>query len=326
MSTSHGYYIPNKATWPVLVTIGLLCMLAGFANKLNGSANGANVMILGFTIFIVTVTGWFVLQAHESESGIYNHQVGISFRMGMLWFIFSEVMFFAVFFGALWYTRNLSVPWLGGEGAREATKELLWPTFEAHWPTNGPGKWINGKPTADGEFEAMGAWGLPFVNTLLLLSSGVTVTWAHHGILPPHDGGIFQWLHKKLPWLDRILPPEKGASRTPEEGRQQLIKGLIATVTLGFLFVLCQATEYHEAYTSMGLTLGSGIYGSTFFMLTGFHGLHVCIGAIFLSVVLFRSWKGHFKPENHFAFEAAAWYWHFVDVVWLGLFIFVYII
>lgn len=294
MSTTGTYYIPHKATWPVMATVGLATMLAGFANYLNGSSIGSMMMLFGFVIFIVMVAGWFTLQANESETGMYSTQVGISFRMGMMWFIFSEVMFFAVFFGTLWYTRNLSVPWLGGEGAREATKVLLWPSFEAHWPTNGPANWINGKATKDGEFEAMGAWGLPFLNTLLLLSSGVTVTWAHHGLLA--------------------------------NKRDQLIKGLIATVTLGFLFVLCQATEYHEAYTEMGLTLGTGIYGSTFFMLTGFHGFHVCVGAIILSVVLFRSWKGHFKPENHFAFEAAAWYWHFVDVVWLGLFIFVYLI
>jgi cytochrome c oxidase subunit 3 len=292
MSTSHGYYIPHKATWPVLVTIGLFCMLTGFGSYLNGSSGGANFMFLGLAIFIVMAAGWFVLQSVESETGMYSTQVGISYRMGMMWFIFSEVMFFAVFFGTLWYTRNLSVPWLGGEGTGAATKELLWPSFEATWPTNGPKHLVDGKADG-GEFEPMGAWGLPFLNTLLLLSSGVTVTWAHHGLLA--------------------------------KNRDQLIKGLIATVTLGLLFVLCQATEYHEAYTEMGLTLGTGIYGSTFFMLTGFHGFHVCIGAIMLSVVLFRSWKGHFKPENHFAFEAAAWYWHFVDVVWLGLFIFVYI-
>ena len=239
-------------------------------------------MIVGLLTFITMLVGWFSLQAKESESGMYNHEVGISYRHGMMWFIFSEIVFFAVFFGTLWYTRNLSVPWLG-EGA---TKELLWPAFDATWPTNGPGK-------VGGEFEPMGAWGLPFLNTLLLLSSGVTCTWAHHGLLAKNRG--------------------------------QLIKGLIATVALGFLFVCFQAIEYHEAYTEMGLTLGSGVYGSTFFMLTGFHGFHVCVGAIILSVVLFRSTRGHFSPENHFAFEAAAWYWHFVDVVWLGLFIFVYL-
>ena len=282
MSTNTAYYIPHKATWPVIGTVGLMTMLAGFANYLNGSSIGPTLMVIGLLVFIVMLIGWFTLQAKESESGMYNHEVGISYRHGMMWFIFSEIVFFAVFFGTLWYTRNLSVPWLG-EGA---TKELLWPAFETTWPTNGPGK-------VGGEFEPMGAWGLPFLNTLILLTSGVTCTWAHHGLLA--------------------------------KNRDQLIKGLMATVALGFLFVIFQAIEYHEAYTEMGLTLGSGVYGSTFFMLTGFHGFHVCVGAIILSVVLFRSTQGHFKPENHFAFEAAAWYWHFVDVVWLGLFIFVYL-
>jgi len=282
MSTNTAYYIPHKATWPVIGTAGLMTMLAGFANYLNGSSIGPTLMVIGLLIFVVMLVGWFTLQAKESESGMYNHEVGISYRHGMMWFIFSEIVFFAVFFGTLWYTRNLSVPWLG-EGA---TKELLWPSFDATWPTNGPGK-------VGGDFESMGAWGLPFLNTLILLTSGVTCTWAHHGLLA--------------------------------KNRDQLIKGLIATVALGFLFVTFQAIEYHEAYTDMGLTLGSGVYGSTFFMLTGFHGFHVCVGAIILSVVLFRSTQGHFKPENHFAFEAAAWYWHFVDVVWLGLFVFVYL-
>jgi len=290
MSTHNAYYIPHKATWPIIGTVGLLTMLAGFANYLNGSSIGPAMMILGLLVFIFMLAGWFTLQSLESEFGMYNTQVGISYRMGMMWFIFSEVMFFAVFFGALWYTRNLSVPWLG-EGL---TKDMLHPTFDAIWPTNGPEHLIDGKKSADGEFETMGPWGLAFVNTLILLSSGVTCTWAHHGLLA--------------------------------QKRQQLIQGLIATVALGFLFVAFQAYEYHEAYTEMGLTLGTGIYGSTFFMLTGFHGFHVCVGAIMLSTVLFRSWRGHFKPENHFAFEAAAWYWHFVDVVWLGLFIFVYLL
>ena len=289
MATNKAYYIPHQATWPVIGTVGLMVTLAGFANYLNGSSVGPTMMVIGLITFIVMLAGWFTLQANESESGMYSTQVGISYRMGMMWFIFSEIMFFAVFFGTLYYTRNLSVSWLGGlgDGPGRATKEILWPAFEATWPTNGPGK-------VGGEFEPMGAWGVPFLNTLILLSSGVTCTWAHHGLLA--------------------------------QNREQLIKGLIATVSLGFLFVLFQAYEYHEAYSDMGLTLGSGIYGSTFFMLTGFHGFHVCVGAIILSVVLFRSAKGHFKPENHFAFEAAAWYWHFVDVVWLGLFIFVYML
>ncbi len=288
MSTSDAYYIPNKAVWPVIGTAGLLIMFIGFANYLNGNSSGSTIMIFGLMVFIVMLAGWFTLQASESESGMYNHSVGISYRMGMMWFIFSEIMFFAVFFGTLWFTRNLSVDWLGGIGDGPGrSSNMLWPDFKAVWPTNGPGN-------LGGEFEEMGAFGLPFINTLLLLTSGVTCTWAHHGLLA--------------------------------KNRDQLIKGLLATVTLGFLFVACQAFEYYEAYHEMGLTLGSGIYGSTFFMLTGFHGLHVTIGAIILTVVLFRSWKGHFTPENHFAFEGAAWYWHFVDVVWLGLFIFVYLI
>lgn len=288
MSTNVAYYIPHKAVWPIIGTFGLMMMLAGFANHLNGNSVGHTMMLFGLIVFIVMLTGWFTLQSSESELGMYNHNVGISYRMGMMWFIFSEVMFFAVFFGALWYTRNLSVDWLAGIGSGPGkSSNLLWTGFEATWPTNGPGN-------VGGDFEAMGAFGLPFVNTLLLLTSGVACTWAHHGLLA--------------------------------KNRQQLIKGLIATVGLGFLFVAFQAIEYYEAYHEMGLTLASGVYGSTFFMLTGFHGFHVCVGAIMLTVVLCRSWKGHFTPENHFAFEGAAWYWHFVDVVWLGLFVFVYIL
>ena len=209
----------------------------------------------------------------------------MSFRWSMGWFIFSEVMFFAAFFGALFYARIYSVPWLGGAGNNVMTNELLWPAFEAIWPTNGPGN-------VGGDFQTMGAWGLPAINTLILLSSGVTVTWAH-------------WALKK-------------------GDRGQLILGLLATVALGFLFLSLQVYEYGHAYSELGLTLGSGIYGSTFFMLTGFHGLHVTLGAIMLLVILIRSIKGHFTAEHHFAFEAVAWYWHFVDVVWLGLFVFVY--
>jgi cytochrome c oxidase subunit 3 len=195
-------------------------------------------------------------------------------------------MFFAAFFGALFYARHYSVPWLGGEAAsKAATHALLWPSYEAIWPTNGPGD-------VGGQYGAMEAWGLPAINTVILLSSGVTVTWAHWGLL--------------------------------KQDRRQLILGLAATVVLGFLFVALQAYEYTHAYHELNLTLHTGIYGSTFFMLTGFHGFHVTLGAIILLVILLRSIRGHFTPERHFAFEAAAWYWHFVDVVWLGLFIFVY--
>jgi len=290
-ATKDMYYIPHKAKWPIVGSIGLTTLLAGFANFLNGASYGSTMMVLGIGIIVTMLFGWFATVIIESENGAYNRQVDISFRMGMLWFIFSEVMFFAAFFGTLYYARQLSVPWLAGEGANLGieTHEYIWNTFQNVWPTNGPAH-IGGHE--GGGFEPMSAWGIPALNTLILLSSGGTVTWAHWGLLA--------------------------------DNRQQLVKGLIATVALGFLFVICQAYEYHEAYTEMGLTLGTGIYGSTFFMLTGFHGLHVTIGAIMLTVVLFRCIKGHFSAHHHFAFEAAAWYWHFVDVVWLGLFIFVY--
>ena len=276
-----GYYVPHSSPWPIVASVGLFTFMVGFANKLNGG--GAFMMMLGAAILIVMLFGWFGAVIRESESGLYSEQVDLSFRWGMGWFIFSEVMFFAAFFGALFYARQYSVPWLGGGDL--TTHELLWPDFRAVWPTNGPGD-------VGGNFQIMSAWGLPAINTLILLTSGVTVTWAH-------------WALK-------------------EQNRKHLIQGLAATVALGFLFVVLQVIEYSHAYHELNLTLNSGIYGSTFFMLTGFHGMHVTLGAIMLTVILLRSMKGHFTPERHFAFEAAAWYWHFVDVVWLGLFIFVY--
>jgi cytochrome c oxidase subunit 3 len=289
-TTKDTYYIPSKAQWPIVGSIGLTTLLAGFANFLNGAGFGSTMMIVGVGILVTMLFGWFGTVIAESESGMFNGQVDTSFRLGMLWFIFSEVMFFSAFFGSLYYTRVLSVAWLaGGEHFSFGATKELWHGFENIWPTNGPGH-VGG--LEDGSFHPMSAWGLPALNTLILLTSGATVTYAHWGLLA--------------------------------NNRIQLIKGLAATVILGFLFVIFQAFEYHEAYSEMGLTLGTGIYGSTFFMLTGFHGLHVTIGAIFLTVVLFRSIKGHFTADHHFAFEAAAWYWHFVDVVWLGLFIFVY--
>ncbi len=281
-----GYYLPQPSYWPLVGSIGLFFALGGFAYYLGDMEKHTPMwMVLGAAILIVMLFGWFGKVIHENEAGLYNDQVDKSFRWAMMWFIFSEVMFFAAFFGALFYARQLSVPWLGGEGNNALTNELLWSGFEAAWPTNGPAK-------VGGDFEPMGAWGIPALNTLILLSSGVTVTWAHWGL-------------------------KKG-------NRGQLILGLLLTVALGFIFVGFQAYEYGHAYSEMNLKLTTGIYGSTFFMLTGFHGLHVTIGAIMLTVVMLRAIKGHFTPERHFAFEAAAWYWHFVDVVWLGLFIFVY--
>ena len=285
-ATQDSYYLPHGTKWPIMGSIGLSLLLVGFALKLNGSSAGSMVMIVGVLVVAAMMFLWFGQVIGESESGSYNSQVDHSFRWGMGWFIFSEVMFFAAFFGALFYARVYSVPWLGGEGAGGVTTNpVLWPNFTAAWPTNGPGD-------IGGAFEAMPAWGIPAMNTIILLSSGVTVTFAHWAILN---------------------------SRRP-----QFVLWLLATVGLGFLFVGLQAYEYIHAYTEMNLKLTTGVYGSTFFMLTGFHGAHVTIGAIMLAIMTLRGFKGHFSAENHFGFEAAAWYWHFVDVVWLGLFIFVY--
>jgi cytochrome c oxidase subunit 3 len=284
MSASKGgYYLPEPSHWPIVGSIGMFLLLFGFASFLHGSS--MMVMLAGAVIIIVMLFGWFGTVINESLAGKYNDQVDTSFRMSMGWFIFSEVMFFAAFFGALFYARMYSVPWLGGGGNNAMTNELLWSGFEAVWPTNGPG-------AVGGEYTPMGAWGIPAINTLILLSSGVTITWSHWGL-------------------------KKG-------DRTQLILGLMATVALGFLFLGLQAYEYIHAYDELNLKLTSGIYGTTFYMLTGFHGLHVTLGATMLLVILIRSMKGHFTNEHHFAFEAVAWYWHFVDVVWLGLFVFVY--
>ena len=282
-STNGGYYLPEPSHWPIVGSVGMFLMLAGFANFLHGG--NSLVMIAGAAIIIFMLFGWFGTVINESLSGKYNSQVDMSFRMGMGWFIFSEVMFFAAFFGVLFYARMWAVPWLGGSSNNVMTQELLWPAFEAVWPTNGPGN-------VGGEYQVMGAWGIPAINTLILLSSGVTITWAHWGL--------------------------------KKEDRTQLILGLMATVALGFLFLGLQAYEYYHAYHELNLRLTSGMYGTTFYMLTGFHGLHVTLGATMLFVIMIRSMKGHFTEENHFAFEAVAWYWHFVDVVWLVLFVFVY--
>jgi cytochrome c oxidase subunit 3 len=246
-------------------------------------------LVIGLAMLAYMFVGWFRVVIGENQAGIFNLQVDRSFRMGMMWFIFSEVMFFAAFFGALFYARQLSVPWLGGEGVKVFNPIVNWPGFENAWPTNGPAKL---GPRADGSFEIIPAFGLPALNTLILLTSGLTVTVAHHAL---------------------------------KSGNRLILNiFLFLTFALGFLFVGLQAMEYGHAYSELGLQLSTGVYGSTFFMLTGFHGFHVTLGAIMLVCIWLRTMNGHFTPQRHFAFEAVAWYWHFVDVVWLGLFVFVY--
>ena len=279
LNQSARYFVPDPSHWPIFGSVALLSMASGAALWMNEASWGKFVLIAGVCLLFFMMFGWFGTVARESEGGKYNQQVDAGFRWGMSWFIFSEVMFFAAFFGALFYMRVLSVPWLG-----DLEHKLIWPDFTAQWPTAGPG--ISEK------FTPMAAWGVPAINTLILLTSGVTVTIAHWGLL--------------------------------KNNRKQLIIGLALTVLLGMTFLYLQATEYHEAYTDLNLKLTSGAYGATFFMLTGFHGFHVTVGTLMLIVILGRSIAGHFTAEHHFGFEGVAWYWHFVDVVWLLLFILVY--
>jgi cytochrome c oxidase subunit 3 len=279
------YYVPHGSHWPIVGSAGLLCLMVGVSTWLNGADAGFYIMLAGVGIIVVMLVGWFGTVIGESRGGLYNQQVDKSFRMGMFWFIFSEVMFFAAFFGALFYTRNMVVPWLGGSSNNFFTNLLLWQGFESTWPTNGPAN-------LGGDYEVMGPVGLPLINTAILLTSSVTITIAHHALIA---------------------------------GQRNVLKAFLAlTFLLGFSFVYLQGYEYMHAYEELNLKLTTGIYGSTFFMLTGFHGMHVTIGAIMLTIIWLRVVKGHFTAESHFGFEAVAWYWHFVDVVWIGLYVFVY--
>jgi cytochrome c oxidase subunit III len=285
---SNSYYVPHGSPWPIVGSIALFTIMAAAVSYLNEWAPGY-VFLPGALILAGMFFGWFRTLIGENQSGVYNLQVDRSFRMGMMWFIISEVMFFAAFFGALFYARVLSVPWIGGAGTKIFNPLLLWQNYNPAWPTNGPAK-IGG--LEDGSFSVIPAFGLPAINTLILLTSSVTVTIAHHAL---------------------------------RAGKRNVLKIFLGvTFLLGFLFVTLQAQEYGEAYKELGLKLSTGIYGSTFFMLTGFHGLHVTIGSIMLLIIWLRVLRGHFTAGRHFGFEAVAWYWHFVDVVWLGLFVFVY--
>ena len=292
MSAKGSYYLPEPSAWPIVTSAGMFLLALGLILTINSVAPGSWIMLAGFAVIVYMMIRWFGQVITESEAGSYNDQVDMSFRLGMGWFIGSEVMFFAAFFGALFYIRQFSVPWLGSG----LESELLWKGFESTWPTAGPQGPValppNSHHVGENQFSPMGAMGIPFINTMILLSSGDTVTWAHWGL--------------------------------KKDNRAQLITGLFLTVALGITFLSLQAYEYVHAYTELGLTLQAGVYGATFFMLTGFHGLHVTMGTIMLIVILGRSIKGHFSAEHHFGFEGVAWYWHFVDVVWLGLFIFVY--
>lgn len=294
MSETPRYYVPHSSVWPIIGSVALFLTAFGAASlihqssaKVTGESHfgfGAPIFYTGLAVLAFMMFGWFGTVIKESLQGLVSRQLDRSYRMGMLWFIVSEVMFFAAFFGALFYARIVSVPWLAGAGGKLETHLILWPDFADTWPL-----FMTPGGTAS---EAMKAWGLPFINTVILVTSSGTITLAHWALKKNHRFGLKLWL------------------------------GI--TIALGLGFVALQVIEYLHAWRELGLSLGSGIYGSTFFMLTGFHGSHVTLGAIMLTIMMLRVLRGHFTPENHFAFEATSWYWHFVDVIWLFLFTFVY--
>ena len=269
-----------------MASLGLFFVILGAVQWVNGVGWGAYSLALGMVVWLATLFVWFRDSVRESEGGLYGHKIDLSYRWSMSWFIFSEVMFFGAFFTALLWARVHSVPALGN-----LENALLWPDFKSVWPSVAAG--VTASPADIVEpFQTVGPFWLPTINTALLLTSGVTMTIAHHALREGH--------------------------------RAKTIAFMWATVILGVVFLIVQGYEYYHAYVDLNLKLTSGIYGSTFFMLTGFHGFHVLVGMLMLFFITLRLQKGHFTVEKHFGFEGAAWYWHFVDVVWLGLYILVY--
>jgi cytochrome c oxidase subunit III len=280
------YFVPPPSGFPAMAALGLFFVILGAAQWVNGAGWGAYSLLAGVAIWLGTLYLWFAQAIRESESGLYSDRIDVSFRWSMSWFIFSEVMFFAAFFGALYWIRLHALPNLGS-----IDNSLLWPDFKAVWPSSSPG--ATGAPAGMVEsFSVIGPWPLPTVNTALLLTSGITLTIAHHALLAGQRAKTVLWM-----WI---------------------------TVALGIAFLIVQGYEYAHAYRDLNLKLSSGAFGSTFFMLTGFHGFHVFVGMLMLTFITLRLMKGHFTPRRHFGFEGAAWYWHFVDVVWLGLYMVVY--
>ncbi|PKG40018.1 cytochrome c oxidase subunit 3 [Psychromonas sp. Urea-02u-13] len=285
----QSYYVPAQSPWPIVGAIALFFIAVGSGLTImqlnNSNVSGVFLLVIGLAILFVMLFSWFKDVITESNNGLYSTQMDVSFKQAMLWFIFSEVMFFLVFFGALFYTRNLSVPWLGGASNNVMTQQILWPDFQSFWPLL--------KTPAGDTTQAMGWQGLPLINTLILITSSVTLHIAEN------------------------------AMKVNNRRKLQTFIGL--TVVLGGCFLTLQVQEYIHAYTELGLTLQSGVYGNTFYLLTGFHGLHVTLGLILLVIVYARILRGHFNDQQHFALQAGSWYWHFVDVVWLCLFFLVYV-
>ena len=289
-ATTHGttpyYFVPGPSRHPVMASIGLFFVILGAGQWINGAGWGAYSLAFGMAFWLIVLFQWFRDAVTESEGGLYGHKIDLSYRWSMSWFIFSEVMFFGAFFTALWWARTHSVPALGN-----IENALIWPDFTAVWPSLQAGATASPGGIVD-PFQTMGPFWLPTINTALLLTSGVTLTIAHHALQAGNRGKTIAFM-----WM---------------------------TVILGIIFLFVQGYEYYHAYTEYNLKLSSGIFGSTFFLLTGFHGFHVFVGMLLLLFITLRLQKGHFTAAKHFGFEGAAWYWYFVDVFWLGLYILVY--
>ena len=262
---NHDYHLVDPSPWPFVGSVSAFVLAIGAVVWMHNHANPWT-MIIGFVLVLYTMFMWWRDVIKEANQGDHTPVVGLHLRYGMLMFIASEVMFFVAWFWAF-FDASL-FPNEAAQYAREAYTGGVWPPKSV---------------------EVLDPFHLPLYNTIILLLSGTTVTWAHHALL--------------------------------HNDRKGLVWGLTITVALGVLFSMVQAYEYIHA----PFAFKDSIYGATFFMATGFHGFHVLIGTIFLLVCLFRAMAGHFTPKQHFGFEAAAWYWHFVDVVWLFLFVSVYI-
>ncbi len=265
---NHDYHLVDPSPWPAIGAVGAFILAVGAIIWMRGSTSA--VALIGLALVLYTMFMWWRDVIKESHKGDHTEVVSLHLRYGMLLFIASEVMFFVAWFWAFFDASLFT-----GEAIQAARLEAT----GGVWPPKG--------------VEVFDPWHLPLINTLILLTSGTTVTWAHHALL--------------------------------NNDRKGLKCGLALTIALGLVFTAVQAYEYFNAAFAFNRDNGGNIYGSTFFMATGFHGFHVIVGTIFLIVCLLRALKGHFRPQKHFGFEAAAWYWHFVDVVWLFLFAAVYV-
>lgn len=260
----HDYHVVDPSPWPIIGAVSALILTSGAVVWMHGGTT--LIMLAGFLGVLYTMFGWWRDVVHESRGGFHTRVVVLGLRYGVILFIASEVMFFVA-----WFWAFFDASLFAGEAINFQRLEFT----GGQWPPKG--------------IETLDPWHLPLLNTLILLTSGTTVTWAHHALV--------------------------------HGDRQGLKWGLWCTVILGVLFSLTQAYEYMHAH----FAFAGSIYGSTFYMATGFHGFHVIVGTIFLAVCLIRAYQGDFTPQKHFGFEAAAWYWHFVDVVWLFLFTFIYV-